>query len=111
MVQRHRRSSAKKVGYLRSFLRFFRDREASLLGKGFVLVTIAYVLWPIDLIPDVAPVVGWLDDLGLATVAMLYLTRVAAKYRETPALVPATAPEASLEWPTQDAYAPAYVRR
>jgi uncharacterized membrane protein YkvA (DUF1232 family) len=36
----------------------------------------------VDFIPDVIPIVGWLDDLGLATVAMGYLARVAARYRE-----------------------------
>lgn len=96
-----------KVGHLRAFVRFFRDREASLLGKLFVLATIAYVVWPIDLIPDVAPVVGWLDDLGLATVALFYLTRVAKKYRQEQLVLPATVDG---EWPQTDAYAPSYAR-
>lgn len=63
-------------------MRFFRDPEASLWGKLFTLFTVAYVVWPMDLVPDVAPIVGWLDDLGLAAVATAYLARVTASYRE-----------------------------
>ena len=83
--------------------------------KLFVLATLAYVVWPIDLIPDVAPVIGWLDDLGMATIAMVYLTRVSEKYRALPAVTLQNARtweslEAAGQWPTEDAYAPAYVR-
>lgn len=29
------------------------------------LLALLYILSPLDLIPDVIPVVGWLDDLGV----------------------------------------------
>jgi uncharacterized membrane protein YkvA (DUF1232 family) len=72
---------ASRIGHIAALYRFFRDKEASLWGKAFVLLTVAYVLWPMDLVPDVAPVIGWLDDLGLATIAMVYLARVTSPYR------------------------------
>jgi uncharacterized membrane protein YkvA (DUF1232 family) len=62
--------------------RFFQDSEASLIGKAFVLAVVAYVIMPVDLIPDVAPVLGWLDDLGMVFLAFAYLSRVIGKYRE-----------------------------
>lgn len=61
--------------------RFFRDREASLPGKIFVVLVALYVVWPADFVPDVLPIVGWLDDLGAATVAFAYLAKVSARYR------------------------------
>ncbi|MFO0678916.1 MAG: YkvA family protein [Polyangiaceae bacterium] len=73
-----------KVGRLRGLVRFFRDRDASLVGKAFVVLTAAYVVWPLDLLPDAAPVLGWLDDLGLVGFASAYLFRVADRYREVP---------------------------
>jgi uncharacterized membrane protein YkvA (DUF1232 family) len=79
-----------KVGRLRALVRYFRDPSASVLGKLFVLAAAAYVVWPMDLIPDV-PIVGWLDDLGVAGIAIAFLGRVAARYRtEDPAGGPQT---------------------
>ena len=70
-----------RIGHLRALVRFFRDREASLAGKIFVALTVVYVVSPIDLIPDVIPVIGWLDDVGIIGVALAYLSRVLQKYR------------------------------
>lgn len=77
------RASVARVGRARALLRYFRDPAASVFGKLFVLLAVAYVVWPVDLIPDV-PVVGWLDDLGVASVAAAWLARVASRYRELP---------------------------
>jgi uncharacterized membrane protein YkvA (DUF1232 family) len=70
-----------KVGRVRALGRFFKDREASLLGKLFVLAAVFYVVWPADLIPDV-PIIGWLDDIGVMGLATAYLSRVITKYRD-----------------------------
>lgn len=61
-------------------MRYFRDPAAGWFGKLFVLAAALYVVFPFDLVPDV-PIVGWLDDLGVAGVAMAYLAKVAARYR------------------------------
>ena len=41
------------------------------------LIAIAYIISPVDLIPDVVPVVGWADDIGVLLTQlisfMLYL--------------------------------------
>jgi len=70
-----------QIGHVHAFFRFLADRDASLLGKLFVLAAVAYVLMPLDLIPDVAPVIGWLDDLGVVGIALAYLGRALARYR------------------------------
>lgn len=38
-------------------------------------VAAGYVLGPVDLVPDVIPVVGWMDDVVVVTVAVRYLLR------------------------------------
>src|SRR5438105_14527368 len=53
--------------------RFFKDGRASRGSKILLVLAIGYALWPIDLIPDVAPLIGWLDDLGVATAALSWV--------------------------------------
>lgn len=77
-------SKRRSVGRARALVRFFKDRDASIFGKLFVLAAVFYVVWPADLIPDV-PVIGWLDDIGVMGLATAYLARVIGRYRtETP---------------------------
>ena len=70
-----------KVGRIRALFRYFKDRDASILGKLFVLAAAFYVVWPADLIPDV-PFIGWLDDIGVMGIATAWLSRVIGRYRE-----------------------------
>jgi uncharacterized membrane protein YkvA (DUF1232 family) len=81
-MSRSRGLSRAPIGYLSALLRFFRDPNGSKLGKLFVLAVAVYVIFPIDFIPDFAPVIGWLDDLGAAGLATAYLISVARKYRD-----------------------------
>lgn len=59
----------------------FRHRETPWLAKAVLILLLAYLASPIDLIPDVIPILGILDDLVVAAVA-LWLA-----YRLTPAHV------------------------
>lgn len=59
----------------------FRHRETPWLVKAVLILLLAYLASPVDLIPDVIPVLGMLDDLVVAAVA-LWLA-----YRLTPAHV------------------------
>lgn len=52
-----------------------------------VLGTLAYLWSPIDILPDIFPIVGWIDDGLLATllvteISQLVLTRLKAKTDE-----------------------------
>ena len=61
-----------------------KDFKKGLLGNPrmqifLFMLTIAYVISPIDFIPDTIPIVGWMDDIGvlLAQIVsfMIYLKR------------------------------------
>jgi len=59
----------------RSFLRYLKSPAVATWKKLLLLFAAVYVLSPVDAIPDVIPVIGWLDDLGVLTAAGLFLTR------------------------------------
>ena len=63
------------------------DRKTPWYAKGLALLTVAYALSPIDLIPDFIPVLGYLDDLIILPVLVALTVKcipadVFAQYRE-----------------------------
>ena len=80
-----------KIGRARALVRYFRDPAASAFGKLFVLAAVIYVVSPVDLIPDV-PIVGWLDDMGVMSLAVAWMWKVVGRYREPPQVVETSTP-------------------
>lgn len=56
--------------------RAFKDTDTPWYAKTFLLVILAYVLSPIDLIPDFIPVIGYLDDLILVPLGIFLATKM-----------------------------------
>lgn len=73
---------------------YLTSPRASRADKILVIAALLYLISPIDLIPDVIPLAGWLDDLGIATMVVRHLMgkldRHAAEQAEDQA--PATGP-------------------
>ena len=86
--------SLAKIGRVRALYRYFRDPSASPIGKLFVLAALVYVVSPVDAIPDALPVIGWLDDVGVMSLAVAWMWKVVGRYREA-ALAP-TSREAAI---------------
>ncbi len=43
-----------------------KDDRAPFAARGLALLALVYIVWPFDIVPDVIPVLGWLDDLTIA---------------------------------------------
>ncbi len=56
-----------------------RDPRVPWYAKALAVLTAAYALSPIDLIPDFIPVLGYLDDLILVPAAILLTVRLVPK--------------------------------
>ena len=64
-----------KTRILHKLWRYLRDGRVPLWRKLVGVAAVAYLVWPFDLIPDYIPIVGWLDDAGVLTLAALFLIR------------------------------------
>jgi uncharacterized membrane protein YkvA (DUF1232 family) len=53
----------------------FRDPTTPLFAKAIIGAAIAYVLCPLDAIPDLIPVAGWIDDIGVLGAALTGVAR------------------------------------
>jgi len=66
-----------RLRYLPAYL---RDPSVSLLKKGMIMLGILYIISPIDALPDVIPLVGWLDDIGVIGILLASLMRELEDY-------------------------------
>ena len=75
-----------------------RHMKGSLLTPRNVIIAVLavlYAVWPADFLPDILPVVGWLDDIGVLGLAVAFIT--AAVHRRTDNLPDGEAPQATGE--------------
>ena len=72
-----------RPGLLRTLLsdvrlafRLLREPLVPLLVKALPLAALVYVISPLDFLPDVLPVIGQLDDLGIIIIALKVFLRL-----------------------------------
>lgn len=66
----------KKISFAKDILalvNYMRDPYISWHRKAIVVGALIYFISPIDAIPDIAPLIGYLDDLGVITALMKFL--------------------------------------
>ncbi|OGU55718.1 MAG: hypothetical protein A2V66_13785 [Ignavibacteria bacterium RBG_13_36_8] len=66
----------KKISFGKDILalyNYFMDPDVSWHRKTIVVGALAYFIFPLDAIPDIAPLIGYLDDLGVIAALLKYL--------------------------------------
>ncbi len=66
----------KKISFAKDVMalyKYMKDSEVSWYRKGIVVGALVYFLIPVDAIPDLTPLVGYLDDLGVITAVIKYM--------------------------------------
>lgn len=58
------------ITQLRLTWRLIRDPRVPLWTKIIPFITLGYILSPIDIIPDLLPIIGQIDDLGILLAGM-----------------------------------------
>ena len=70
---------------LLALFRYFMDGGVPWQRKSIVVAALLYFISPIDSIPDFAPFVGYLDDLGVIMAVTKFMSNELAPYYQTPA--------------------------
>ena len=68
------------VNRLRLVFRLLRDPRVPVYLKVIPFLSLIYVAMPIDLIPDMIPVLGQLDDLGIVALGVEAFIMLSPKY-------------------------------
>lgn len=75
----------KKISFAKDIValyRYMKDSSVQWYRKGIVVAALIYFISPIDAIPDLAPLIGYLDDLGVITAVLKYLGHELMQYYE-----------------------------
>jgi uncharacterized membrane protein YkvA (DUF1232 family) len=58
------------ISHARLAIRLLREPHVGLLRKAVPVLAVAYLISPLDFVPDFIPVLGELDDLGMLLVSL-----------------------------------------
>ena len=74
------------ISRLRAVIALMRNPRVGKFPKFLVIAAIVYLLDPFDLVPDAAPVIGWLDDITFLLGAISFL--LSSKPKDDPPSAP-----------------------
>ena len=73
----------KKLWFFGDVVKMFKmlkDKNVSVGVKTLIIGGLAYFVSPVDAIPDIAPIVGYLDDAGVISATMAYIKYKVNRY-------------------------------
>lgn len=71
-LQRHARVAGQQTVYsVLLMYHAFRRKETPHFARSIIIGTLGYFLTPIDAIPDLTPIIGYTDDLGVLSFALV----------------------------------------
>ncbi len=53
-----------------ALLLYYAMDDAPAWAKSIIIGALGYLVWPLDAIPDITPVIGYTDDIGVMTAAI-----------------------------------------
>lgn len=62
--------------------RAFRDPRVPTAAKALLVGGLVYGVSPLDVVPDIIPILGQLDDIGVLVVVFLFFYRASAHVRK-----------------------------
>ena len=56
-----------------NLIRFFTRSNITFKSKLIVIIALLYILMPFDFVPDVMPIVGWIEDFIIGCLTFTYV--------------------------------------
>lgn len=53
----------------------FKEKSVPLASKSIIAAALAYFIFPADSIPDITPIIGYSDDLGILLVSLSHMVK------------------------------------
>lgn len=72
-VKANRRSIFKIISHLKALKNYMMDKDVKWVRKSIVVAAVLYFITPIDAVPDLAPLIGYLDDFGVIAWTVRFL--------------------------------------
>ena len=77
--------TGEKISFVNDILalyKYMKDESVQWYRKAIVIGALLYFIAPVDAIPDLTPLVGYLDDLGVITAVVKFLGQELVPYYE-----------------------------
>jgi uncharacterized membrane protein YkvA (DUF1232 family) len=79
-VKANRKSIFKIISHLKALKNYMMDKDVKWVRKSVVVAAVLYFITPIDAVPDLAPLIGFLDDFGVIAWTVRFLGKEINNY-------------------------------
>jgi uncharacterized membrane protein YkvA (DUF1232 family) len=81
-IRSNKKSIFKVLGHLKALKKYMLSKDVKWYRKSVVIAAIMYFIAPIDAVPDLAPLIGFLDDFGVIAWTIRFLGKEITDYYE-----------------------------
>lgn len=79
-IVKNKKSIFKIVSHLKALKRYMMDKDVKWYRKSVVIAALVYFVMPLDVMPDFAPLLGYLDDIGVVAWTIKFLGNEVTSY-------------------------------
>jgi len=79
-IKSNRKSLLNVLAHIKALKKYMLDRNVKWIRKSVVIAALIYLITPVDAMPDITPLIGFLDDIGVIAWTIRFLGSEIKKY-------------------------------
>ncbi|MBE2218514.1 MAG: DUF1232 domain-containing protein [Ignavibacteria bacterium] len=79
-IVKNKKSIFKIISHLKALKRYMMAKDVKWYRKSVVIAALVYFVMPLDVMPDFAPLLGYLDDIGVVAWTIKFLGNEVTSY-------------------------------